>query len=83
MRRLRPLLAVAAVAAVTAAALLSPGAFAGPAKVDPRLTVSAADRHDTSAPLRDLVTPWAPSPGTVVMEAGRKAMVQTPGSKGD
>jgi hypothetical protein len=76
VRQLRPVLALAA---VTAAALLVPGAVAGPVHLDPGLTVSAALRYDTSPALRDLVSPWAPSPGQIISASGRKAMVTTPG----
>jgi len=68
VRPLRPLLAVAGLAA---AALLVPGAFAG-SRQDPRLTVTSAVRHDTSAPLSDLArVGLVPTPGHVVPEAGR------------
>jgi hypothetical protein len=71
VRPLRPLLAAAGLAA---AALLVPGALAG-AQLDPRLSVSAAVRHDTSAPLSELVLANVPKvPGRVVPEAGRHAL---------
>ncbi len=73
--RLRPLLVVGALTA----AVLTPVALAGQVRVDPRLTLSTATTKDTGAPLRDLVTAWAPTPGKVVSEAGRRA---TPYTKG-
>ncbi len=75
MRLLRPLLAVGGLTA----SLLTPVALAGQVHLDPRLTLTSAITHDTSAPLRDLVTPWHPSPGRVVQEAGRKQTTWTQG----
>ena len=75
MKRLRPLLAVGAVVA----AGLATFAVAGPEQVDARLRVTASAGHDTSAPLRSLVTPWKPSPGAIIQGPGRHAMVTTPG----
>ena len=74
MKRLRPLLAVGAVLASGLATL----AIAGPERVDTRLRVTAASRHDTSAALRTLVTPWKPRAGSIVQGPGRHAMVTTP-----
>lgn len=70
---------LAALAAVTAAALLSPGALAAPPLVDPRVVVGAAAQHDTSAPMRDLVEPWRQGPGVIISDAGRQPMASTPG----
>ncbi|HUR51564.1 MAG TPA: hypothetical protein VMZ11_05530 [Mycobacteriales bacterium] len=76
MRSFRPLLAVAGLAA---AALLVPGALAGP-RLDPRLTVTDAVAHDTSAPLSELaLARLAPTPGRVVPESPRHAMTVRPG----
>jgi hypothetical protein len=76
VRRFRPLLAVAGLAA---AALLVPGAIAGP-RLDPRLTVSSAVAHDTSAPLRELALAGrVPSVGSIVPESPRHAMPFRPG----
>jgi hypothetical protein len=73
MKRLRPVLAVGAVLA----AGLATFAIAGPERVDARLRVTAASRHDTSAALRALVTPWKPTAGSIVQGPGRHAMVTT------
>ena len=71
MRPLRPILAAAGLAA---AALLVPGALAV-SRTNPLLSVTAAVRHDTSVPLRELALA-APSatPGRIVPEAGRHPM---------
>jgi hypothetical protein len=76
VRPFRPLLAAAGLAA---AALLVPGALATQ-RVDPRLSVTLAARHDTSAPLSELaLVADRHTPGTNVPEAGRHAMPFTPG----
>ena len=72
MRPFRPLLAASG---LLGAALLVPGAVAGAVHVDPRLTVTRAVHHDTSAPLRDLARgPLAVQVGRIVPEGGRRAM---------
>ncbi|HTL24430.1 MAG TPA: hypothetical protein VL281_10410 [Mycobacteriales bacterium] len=77
MRPLRPLLAASG---LLAAALLVPGALAGPVHLDPRLTVTRAVHHDTSAPLAELALGRPVlTPGRVVPEAGRRAMPFRPG----
>jgi hypothetical protein len=71
VRPLRPLLAAAGLAA---AALLVPGAVAGP-QADPRLSVTAAVRHDTSAPLSELALgDVVKVPGRIMQEPGRHAL---------
>ncbi len=76
MRRSRALLVLAG---LSAAVGLTPGAFASAARVDPRLTVTAALHSDTSQPLRELVGRWAPTQGIVVAEPSRAHMTVTPG----
>ncbi len=68
---MRPLRLVLAAATLSAAALLVPGAM-GSVSLDPRLTVTSAVRHDTSAPLSELaLAPRTASRGGVKTEAGR------------
>lgn len=77
MRRLRPVLLLAAVGCV--GAVLPSLATAAAVVPDPRRTVGVASHHDTSGPLREAATSWVPAPGTVVHEAGRRPVAHTDG----